>query len=166
MQVDTFFLTLLLFATINKWSQTIKVLKKMCQLAWDLNSDRYDRSQTTDLNNSQTHYHSATALTAFCCLQFSMYLAAERCARWAWFACGGRGDIKRENCSVTFFPVKKQRINAKSEPSKGSGLAISRRRQIYAMIGMELRTRGEIFVKSWRQKCEDSFVYVSYSSKD
>ena len=37
----------------------------MCQLAWDLNSDRYDRSQTTDLNNSQTRYHPATALTAF-----------------------------------------------------------------------------------------------------
>ena len=35
--------------------------------------------------------------------------------------------------------VKKQRINAKSEPSKCSGLAISRRRQIYARIGVELR---------------------------
>ena len=46
------------------------------------------------------------------------------------------------------FRKKKQRINAKSEPSKGSGLAISRRRQIYAMIGVELRTPGEIFVKS------------------
>ena len=38
--------------------------------------------------------------------------------------------------------VKKQRINAKSEPSICSGLAISRRRQIYAMIGVELRTLG------------------------
>ena len=38
--------------------------------------------------------------------------------------------------------VKKQRINAKSEPSKCSGLAISRRRQIYAMIGVELRPQG------------------------
>ena len=37
----------------------------MCQLGWDLNSDRYDRSQTTDLNNSATRYHPATALTAF-----------------------------------------------------------------------------------------------------
>ena len=37
----------------------------MCQLAWDLNSDRYDRSQTTDLNNSPTHYHPTTAFTAF-----------------------------------------------------------------------------------------------------
>ena len=37
----------------------------MCQLAWDLNSDRYDRSQTTDLNNCTTRYHPATALTAF-----------------------------------------------------------------------------------------------------
>ena len=46
----------------------------MCQFAWDLNSDRYDRSQTTDLNNSPTSYHSTTAPTAFCCLQFSMHL--------------------------------------------------------------------------------------------
>ena len=37
----------------------------MCQLAWDLNSDRYDRSQATDLNNSPTRYHPTTALTAF-----------------------------------------------------------------------------------------------------
>ena len=35
----------------------------MCQLAWDLNSDRYD--QTTDLNNSPTRYHPTTAFTAF-----------------------------------------------------------------------------------------------------
>ena len=34
------------------------------------------------------------------------------------------------------------------------------------MIGAELWTHGEIFVKSWRRKCEDSFAYVSYSSKD
>ena len=34
--------------------------------------------------------------------------------------------------------VKKQSINAKSEPSKCSGLAISRRRQNYAKIGVEL----------------------------
>ena len=38
--------------------------------------------------------------------------------------------------------VKNQRINAKSEPSKCSGLAISKRRQIYAMIGVELRKQG------------------------
>ena len=103
----------------------------MCQLAWDLNSDRYDRSQNTDINNCQTRYHSTTALTAFCCLQFSMYLAAgvaERaagvaCARWAW---------RRQNLSS----VKKQRTNAKSKWSKCCGLAISRRIQIYAMIGV------------------------------
>ena len=40
--------------------------------------------------------------------------------------------------------VKKQRINAKSQPSKCSGLAISRRRQIYAMIGVE----KDIFVRT------------------
>ena len=38
--------------------------------------------------------------------------------------------------------VKKKRINAKSEPSKSSGLAISRRRQIYLRIGVELRPQG------------------------
>ena len=38
--------------------------------------------------------------------------------------------------------VKKQSINAKSERSKCSGLAISRRRQIYAMIGVEFRLHG------------------------
>ena len=66
-----------------------------------------------------------------------MYLAG-----WAWRARGGRGDIKMR------ISIKKQRINAKSEPYTGSGLAISRRRQIYAMFGVELRTHGEIFVKS------------------
>ena len=71
-----------------------KTVNKMCQLACDLNSDRYDRSQITDLNNSRTRYHSTTALTAFCCLQFSIYLTG--CARWAWRVRGGRGDIKRE----------------------------------------------------------------------
>ena len=38
--------------------------------------------------------------------------------------------------------VKKQSINAKSEPSKCSGLAISRRRQNYAKIGVEFRPQG------------------------
>ena len=61
----------------------------MCQLARYLISDRYHRSQTTDLKNSRTRYHSTTALTAFCCLQFSMYIAG--CARWAWRARGVRG---------------------------------------------------------------------------
>ena len=40
------------------------------------------------------------------------------------------------------FFLKKQRINANSEPSKCSRMAISRRRQSYAMIGVELRTPG------------------------
>ena len=47
--------------------------------------------------------------------------------------------------------VKKLRINAKNEPSKCSGLAISRRRQIYALIGVELRTQRlekDIFVRT------------------
>ena len=37
----------------------------MCQLACYLNSDRYDRSQTNDLNNNSTRYHPTTAFTAF-----------------------------------------------------------------------------------------------------
>ena len=55
---------------------------------------------------------------------------------------------KRKNASVDLWPalnaksVKKQRINAKSEPSKCSGLAISRHRQMYAMIGVKLRKPG------------------------
>ena len=38
--------------------------------------------------------------------------------------------------------IKKQRINVKSEPSKCSGLAISRRRQNYVKIGVELHPQG------------------------
>ena len=40
---------------------------------------------------------------------------------------------------MMIFVVKKQRTNAKSERSKGRGLAICRRRKMYAMIGVELR---------------------------
>ena len=61
---------------------------------------------------------------------------------------GGRGVRAVGVATLNSNFRKKQRINAKSEPSKGSGLAISRRRQIYAMIGVELRTLGEIFVKT------------------
>ena len=77
-----------------------------------------------------------------------MYLAEERCARWAWRARGGRGvravGVAKLNANSV---KKKQRINAKSELSKCSAPAISRRRQIYAMIGVDLRTLGEIYVK-------------------
>ena len=76
-----------------------------------------------------------------------MYLAEERavgvaCARWAWRARGGRGVRAVGVATLNANSVKKQRINAKSQPSKCSGLAISRRRQIYAMIGVELRPHG------------------------
>ena len=60
---------------------------------------------------------------------------------------GGRGVRATLNANS----VKKQRINAKNEPSKCSGLAISRRRQIYAMIGVELRPQRlekDIFVRT------------------
>ena len=53
---------------------------------------------------------------------------------------------KNRNCGdAKFFLIfcrKKQRTNAKSEPSKGHGLAICMRRQIYAMIGVELIPYG------------------------
>ena len=97
-----------------------KSVKKRCQLARDLNSDRYDRSQTTDLNNSPTRYHSTTALTAFCCVTIQhvtchrgVRAVSVACARWAWRACGGRGDIKRENCSVKSFFGKKPKDKRK-----------------------------------------------------
>ena len=54
--------------------------------------------------------------------------------------------------------VKKQSINAKSEPSKCSELAISRRRQNYAKNSGRKARNGHI--------CEDSLAYASYSSKD
>ena len=63
----------------------------MCQLAWYLNSDRYDRSQPTDLNNSTTHYHPATALTGFV-----HYNSACRPLLSQSGLRGGPGDIKRE----------------------------------------------------------------------
>ena len=40
------------------------------------------------------------------------------------------------------FCRKKQRVNAKSERSKGCGQVICRRRKMYAMIGDELRPYG------------------------
>ena len=56
---------------------------------------------------------------------------------------GGRGVRAVGVATLNANSVKKkQRINAKSEPSKCSGLAISRRRQIYARIGVELRPQG------------------------
>ena len=66
--------------------------------------------------------------------------------------CSG-GDICGKNCRIKIAPKhrnygdakfflifcrKKQRTNAKSEWSKGRGLAICRRRKIYVIIGVEL----------------------------
>ena len=64
------------------------------------------------------------------------------------YARGGRGGRAVGVATLNAFFRKKQTIDAKSERFKCCGLAISRRRQIYAMIGVELRTRGVIFVKS------------------
>ena len=103
-----------------------------------MNSDRYDRSQTTDLNNSQTRYHPNTALTAFV-----VYNSACRHILPQSGLRGGRGVRAVGLATLNANSVKKkQRINAKSEPSKCIGLAISRRRQIYAIFGVELRTHG------------------------
>ena len=53
---------------------------------------------------------------------------------------------KNRNCGdAKFFLIfcrKEQRTNAKSEWSKGRGLAMCRRRKNYAMIGVELRSCG------------------------
>ena len=57
---------------------------------------------------------------------------------------GGRGvrAVGVATLNANSVKKKKQRINAKREPSKCSRLAISRRRQIYAMIGVESRPHG------------------------
>ena len=55
---------------------------------------------------------------------------------------GGRGVRAVGVPTLNANSVKKQSINAKSEPSKCSGLAISRRRQNYAKIGVEFRPQG------------------------
>ena len=102
-----------------------------------MNSDRYDRSQTTDLNNRPTRYHPATALTAFVVYNSAcMPILPQSVLR------GGRGVRAVGVATLNGNSVQKQRINAKSELPKCSGLAISRRRQIYAMIGVELRPQG------------------------
>ena len=102
-----------------------------------MNSDRYDRIQTTDLNNSPTRYHPTTAITAFV-----VYNLACRPTLPQSGLRGMRGVRAVGVAILNANSVKKQRINAKNEPSKCSGLAISRRRDIYAMIGVELRPLG------------------------
>ena len=102
-----------------------------------MNSDRYDRSQTTDLNNSTTRYHPAMALTAFV-----HYNSACRPLLSQSGLRGGRGVRAVGVATLNANSVKKQSINAKSEPSKCSGLAISRRRQNYVKIGVEFRPQG------------------------
>ena len=82
--------------------------------------DRYDRSQTTDLNNSPTRYHPTTAFTAF-----NVYNSACRPNLPQSGLRGGRGVRAVGMATLNANSVHKQRINAKSEPSKCSGLAIS-----------------------------------------
>ena len=133
-----------------KWALLIannkifKSVSKICKLTWDLNSVRYDLSQTTDLNNCSTRYRSATALTPLCCLQFSMYLAVR--------AVGV--------ATLNAFSVKKQRINAKSERSKCCGLAIGGDK---FSRWLEWNYEG---AGRFSSNIEDTFAYGSYSSKD
>ena len=60
--------------------------------------------------------------------------------------CGIKIASKNRNCGnakIVFMLCRtKQRTNAKTERAKGRGLAICRRRKIYAMIGVELRPCG------------------------
>ena len=92
-------------------SQTIKVFKKCV----NLHEIATDRSQTTDLNNSRptTRYHAATALTAFV-----HYNSACRPLLSQSGLRGGRGVRAVGVATLHANSVKKQSINAKSEPSK------------------------------------------------
>ena len=96
-----------------------------------------DRSQTTDINNSATRYHPATALTAFVYNNSACRPSLPQSGLR-----GGRGVRALGVATLNANSVKKQSIHAKSEPSKYCGLAISRRRPIYAMIGVEFRPQG------------------------
>ena len=120
-----------------------------------MNSDRYDQSETTDLNNSPTRYHPTTAFTAF-----DVYNSACRRNLPHSGLRGGRGVRAVGVASLNANSVHKQRINATSEPSKCSGLAISSVEKV--TLGLEWNCgrkarKGHI--------CEDTFAYGSYSSK-
>ena len=106
----------------------------MCQLAWDFNSDRYDRSQTTDLNNSQTRYHPTTALTAFV-----VYNSACRLFLPQSGLRGGRGVRAVGVATLNANSVKKSKNKRKKWAVQ---MYRTRRRQIYAIFGVELRPPG------------------------
>ena len=57
---------------------------------------------------------------------------------------GGRGVRAVGVATLNANSVKKQSINAKSEPFKCSGLAISRRRRIYARIEKDIFVRTHL----------------------
>ena len=80
----------------------------MCQLARDLNSDRHDRSQTTDLNNSPTRYHPTTAFTAF-----SVYNSACRPKLQQSGLHGGRGVRAVGVATLNANSVKKSKDKCK-----------------------------------------------------
>ena len=89
------------------------------------------------LISTPTRYHPATALTAF-----AHYNSACRPLLSQSGLRGGLGMRAVGLATLNANSVKKQSISAKSEPSKCSGLAISRRRQNYAKIGVEFRPQG------------------------
>ena len=132
-----------------------KSVKKKCQLAWDLNSDRYYRSQTTDLNNSPTRYHPNTAITAFV-----VYNSACRPNLPQSVLRGGRGVRAVGVATLNANSVIKERINAKSRPNVVD----------WQYLGVDKFTRwlewncGRTARKG--HICEDTFAYGSYSSKD
>ena len=104
-------------------------------MRFELRSLRSESNHSvTDLNNSTMRYHPSTALTAF--------VHYNSACRPLLSQSGLRGVRAMGVATLNANSVKKQSINAKSEPSKCSGLAISRRRQNYAKIGVEFRPQG------------------------
>ena len=91
----------------------------------------------SDLNNSATRYHPATVLSAFVDYNSACRPILPQIGLRGW-----RGVRALGVATLNANSVKKQSIYEKSEPSKCSGLAISRRRPIYAMIGVEFRPQG------------------------
>ena len=85
----------------------------------------------------KTRYHPATALTAFVHYNSACMPLLSQSG-----LCDGRGVRAVGVATLNPNSVNNQSINAKSVPSKYSGLAISRRRKNYAKIGVEFRPQG------------------------
>ena len=116
---------------------------------------RFELRSLPSESNHWPHYALPFNHASHCVLVFTIIQHVSCDAR------GGRGVRAVGVATLNAFFRKKQRIHAKSERSKCCGLAISRRGQMYAMIGVELRTHGR-----FSSNIEDTFAYGSYSSKD